>query len=128
MKSGTYTQFYIQISFLISLFLQIAAFSQDIQEKVSPPFLNYGKDWVDSVFNTLSPDERIAQLIFVAAYSNKDIVHEVEITDLAVRRLLGFDLNHRSRWHSQRGRDGPAPAAVRFLASEKKGRLRCGGR
>ncbi len=89
MKSGTYTQFYIQISFLISLFFHISAFSKDIQEKVPPQFLNYGKEWVDSVFNTFSPDERIAQLIFVAAYSNKDIVHEVEITDLVRKYKIG---------------------------------------
>jgi len=89
MKSGTYTQFYIQISFLISLFFYISVFSQDNEEKIPPPFLNYGKEWVDSVFNTLSPDERIAQLIFVAAYSNKDIVHEVEITDLVRKYKIG---------------------------------------
>ncbi len=77
------------LSIFISLFLQIAAFSQDIREKVPPSFLNYGKEWVDSVFNTLSPDERIAQLIFVAAYSNKDIVHEVEITDLVRKYKIG---------------------------------------
>lgn len=77
------------LSVFISLFIQIAAFSQDIREKVPPPFLNYGKEWVDSVFNTLSPDERIAQLIVVAAYSNKDIVHEVEITDLVRKYKIG---------------------------------------
>ena len=77
------------LSIFISLFLQIAAFSQDILEKVSPPFLNYKKEWVDSVFNTLSPDERIAQLIFMVAYSNKDIVHEVEITDLVRKYKIG---------------------------------------
>ncbi|MQY80423.1 MAG: serine hydrolase [Bacteroidetes bacterium] len=77
------------LSIFISLFFHISTFSQDIQEKVPPPFLNYGKEWVDSVFNTLSPDERIAQLIFVAAYSNKDIVHEVEITDVVRKYKIG---------------------------------------
>lgn len=36
----------------------------------SPNFLNKNKQWVDSVFATLTPDERIAQLIMVAAVSD----------------------------------------------------------
>ncbi|MDD2526758.1 MAG: glycoside hydrolase family 3 N-terminal domain-containing protein [Lentimicrobiaceae bacterium] len=32
--------------------------------------------WPDSVFNTLSPDERIAQLLMVRAYSNRDTAYE----------------------------------------------------
>jgi beta-N-acetylhexosaminidase len=36
----------------------------------SPKFLNKNKQWVDSVFATLTPDERIAQLIMVAAVSD----------------------------------------------------------
>ena len=35
-----------------------------------PGFLNKNRQWVDSVFATLSPDERIAQLIMVAAVSD----------------------------------------------------------
>ena len=35
-----------------------------------PIFLQKNRQWVDSVFATLSPDERIAQLIMVAAVSD----------------------------------------------------------
>jgi beta-glucosidase-like glycosyl hydrolase/CubicO group peptidase (beta-lactamase class C family) len=35
--------------------------------------------WVDSVFNALTPDERIAQLYMIPAYSNKGIKHETEL-------------------------------------------------
>lgn len=46
----------------------------------TPPFFAYQHSaWVDSVFNTLSPDERIAQLIVVAAYSNRGPEHRQEI-------------------------------------------------
>lgn len=34
--------------------------------------------WVDSVFNSLTPDERLAQLFMVAAYSNKTAKTEAE--------------------------------------------------
>lgn len=41
-----------------------------------PIFYEHDKNaWVDSVFNSLTPDERLAQLFMVAAYSNKDTAH-----------------------------------------------------
>ena len=40
------------------------------QLRTSPAYLNQNKAWVDSVFATLSPDEKIAQLIMVAAVSD----------------------------------------------------------
>ena len=55
----------------------------------TPPYLGCGQAWVDSVFATLSPRERIAQLIFVAAFSNQDISHEVEISDLVREKKIG---------------------------------------
>jgi beta-glucosidase-like glycosyl hydrolase/CubicO group peptidase (beta-lactamase class C family) len=46
----------------------------------SPPFYEYENDaWVDSVFNSLSFEEKIGQLIMVAAYSNKDTSHKQEV-------------------------------------------------
>jgi beta-glucosidase-like glycosyl hydrolase/CubicO group peptidase (beta-lactamase class C family) len=33
------------------------------------------QNWVDSVFNSLTPDQRLGQLFMVAAYSNKDKKH-----------------------------------------------------
>jgi beta-N-acetylhexosaminidase len=43
---------------------------------IAPPFLDLATPWADSVFSTLSLDDRIAQLMMVAAYSNKDAKHE----------------------------------------------------
>lgn len=45
--------------------------------------------WVDSLFNSLTPQERIGQLIFVAAYSKCNIAHEVAITDLIRKYKIG---------------------------------------
>jgi beta-N-acetylhexosaminidase len=48
-----------------------------------PPFLKYmNHPWVDSVLNTLSIDRQIAQCIWIAGYSNRDVSHEVEISDI----------------------------------------------
>ncbi len=45
--------------------------------------------WVDSVFRKMTKEERIAQLIFVAAYSNRGIQHEMKIADLIRKYKIG---------------------------------------
>lgn len=55
-----------------------------------PPFLKYlNHPWVDSVMNSLTQEERVAQLIWVAAFSNKDISHEVYLSDLIRKTGIG---------------------------------------
>lgn len=56
----------------------------------SGPFSKSGDNrWVDSVFSTLSPEEKIAQLIMVASYSNRDKTHEQEILKLIREQKVG---------------------------------------
>ncbi|MDD4216060.1 MAG: glycoside hydrolase family 3 N-terminal domain-containing protein [Bacteroidales bacterium] len=45
------------------------------QTKINPPFYLSDTVWIDSVFNSLTTDERIAQLLMVPAYSNKNTAH-----------------------------------------------------
>ncbi|MGY6520245.1 MAG: glycoside hydrolase family 3 N-terminal domain-containing protein [Mongoliitalea sp.] len=45
--------------------------------------------WVDSVFNSMSFEERLGQLFMVAAYSNKDERHKQEIAKLIQDQQLG---------------------------------------
>ncbi len=45
--------------------------------------------WADSVFNTLTPDERIAQLIMVAGYSNRSRGYEDSLAALIRTYKLG---------------------------------------
>lgn len=54
-----------------------------------PPFYMSNTRWADSVFKTLTPDERIAQLFMVAAYSNKDRTHVKEIKKLVDEYKIG---------------------------------------
>jgi beta-glucosidase-like glycosyl hydrolase len=59
-------------------------------QKNDPPFLNYmHHPWVDSVFNSLSSEERIAQLIWVAAFSNRDISYDVYLSNLIKKNGIG---------------------------------------
>ena len=45
--------------------------------------------WADSVFNTLSEDEKIGQLFMVAAYSNRDKKHIAEVDTLIIKHKIG---------------------------------------
>ncbi|MFO7620118.1 MAG: glycoside hydrolase family 3 N-terminal domain-containing protein [Bacteroidales bacterium] len=55
-----------------------------------PPFLKYlNHPWVDSVLKTLTPEQQIAQCIWIAGYSNRDISHEVEVADIIRKYGIG---------------------------------------
>lgn len=48
-----------------------------------------GQKWVDSVYNSMTLDEKIGQLFMVAAYSNKDSAHIKSIDKLIVDNKIG---------------------------------------
>lgn len=59
-------------------------------QSADPPFLKYlNHPWVDSVMNTITIDQQIAQCIWIAGYSNRDISHEVEVTDIIRKYGVG---------------------------------------
>jgi len=45
--------------------------------------------WVDSVYRSLSPEQRIGQLIMAAAYSNPNQVNETELLEMIRRYQIG---------------------------------------
>ncbi|MBK9389202.1 MAG: serine hydrolase [Bacteroidetes bacterium] len=59
-------------------------------QSTEPPFIKYmNHPWVDSVLKTLTVDQQIAQCIWIAAWSDKDVAHEVEISDLIRKYGVG---------------------------------------
>ena len=74
------------------------------------------ENWVDSVFHSLSFEDRLGQLIMVAAYSNKDQRHVDVQADRAQSKLRCLHPRCRGRsvwpWHSPRHRRA-LPAHVR---------------
>jgi beta-N-acetylhexosaminidase len=75
---------------LLSVFLATFSIHTGAQPRTDPPFLNYiNHPWVDSVFNSLTQQERVAQLIWVAAYSNRNLEYEVSLADLIKRTGIG---------------------------------------
>jgi len=55
----------------------------------TPDFLKGENPWADSVFRTMSVEERIAQLIMIPVYSNKDQVHIDSISNLVKNYNVG---------------------------------------
>lgn len=53
------------------------------------PFAKQQFPWADSVFNSLSLDERIGQLFMVAAFSNRDQRHMAEISNYILNNKIG---------------------------------------
>ena len=80
---------------LVSMLVISTAFNQKINANQfelmddTPPFLENKTAWADSVFKTLTPNERIAQLFMVAAYSNQGVTHVKKIEDLVVNNKIG---------------------------------------
>ncbi len=74
-----------KILYISTLLLFLFAF----KKKQEPDFIKLQNKWVDSVFNSLTPRERIAQLFMVAAYSNKDIKHVKQIRELIEQYNIG---------------------------------------
>jgi len=59
-------------------------------QQADPPFLKYmNHPWVDSVMKTLTVDQQIAQCIWIAGFSNRDVSHEVEISDIIRKYGVG---------------------------------------
>lgn len=88
----------IKITIGIILFVVLFAttgFVGTIEEKSfelkgnDPAFLNDTTSWADSVLNTLSLDEKIAQLLMVAAYSNQGETHTKKIERLISDHKIG---------------------------------------
>ena len=75
-------------SFLLLFFVGFA-FIIPPEKKKDPEFMAIQNRWVDSVFNSLSPSERLGQLFMVAAYSNKDLKHVKEIDELITKYKIG---------------------------------------
>ena len=68
------------ILLIISLF-SITAFSQNNNLPDRQAGKLSSNQWADSVFKTLSPDEKIAQLIIIRAHSNLDADHVSKVAD-----------------------------------------------
>ena len=68
----------------------LLSFSENKKLPADPlPTSPAGTAWVDSVFSSLTPEQRLGQLFMVAAYSNKDRAHAERIERLVRNQNIG---------------------------------------
>jgi beta-N-acetylhexosaminidase len=70
------------ITFAFFAFLALGMLTPVQGQKQLPPFYSQADAWVDSVWQSLSPRERIGQLFQIAAYSNRGASHQQEVQRL----------------------------------------------
>ncbi|MBE0647845.1 MAG: serine hydrolase [Bacteroidales bacterium] len=75
------------------IILLLFGFYLDISSSIPEQSLDYHKIrrevWVDSVFRSLSPDQQIAQLLVIRAYSNRDQLYNDSMARLISRYNIG---------------------------------------
>lgn len=82
--------FQIMRKLLLSFTFSIAAFAGMAQKKPAfVPFINQQHQWVDSVFNSLSPKERIGQLFLVRAHTNLGQNYIDSVANVIEKEQLG---------------------------------------
>lgn len=82
------------IQFLIkSLTILCLVFALPLNANILPPYMMnvpvQGQQWVDSMMNALTPEEKVAQLFMISAYSNKDETHYREIENFIKKYKIG---------------------------------------
>jgi beta-glucosidase-like glycosyl hydrolase/CubicO group peptidase (beta-lactamase class C family) len=78
------------IKFSVLFIIALISINEIAAQQSDPPFLKYiNHPWVDSVMKTLTIDQQIAQCIWIAGYSNRDVSHEVEISDIIRKYGIG---------------------------------------
>jgi beta-N-acetylhexosaminidase len=83
---------FVGLIMLLSMVIPEARESQTDFEPVvpmDPPFLGAGQAWVDSVMETLSLEDRIAQMIMVYGYSNMGPEHQRSVSRQVRRQKVG---------------------------------------
>ncbi|MFN8254776.1 MAG: glycoside hydrolase family 3 N-terminal domain-containing protein [Bacteroidales bacterium] len=74
---------FFSLFFVVSSFIFFEETNETKTPKDNDPeFIKYKSKWIDSVFNSLSLEERIGQLIMVAAYSNLGKEHQQNIENI----------------------------------------------
>ena len=71
-------------SFIIAaIFCLSVGIQQARPQEIPRPFLEFtDHPWVDSVFKSLTPEERIGQLIWIEAGAENDIRQTIKLSDI----------------------------------------------
>ena len=73
----------------VSLGVDVAKVQKEVEQIEKAPFNSMATPWADSLFLTLSLEEKIGQLFSVAAYSNLGAAHKKEVLELIKKHHIG---------------------------------------
>jgi len=73
----------------LAMLLAFSSLLSAASAQTVPSFLKANPRWVDSVLNALTPDQRIAQLIMIAGYSNRTPAYEDSLMALVQQYQVG---------------------------------------
>src|SRR5258705_12394789 len=79
LQVGDMKKIFLSCFLSISICISFAQYKSNLSEKA----------WADSVFNSLSKEERIAQLMVIRAHSNLGPDHVAQVTDLIQKYDVG---------------------------------------
>ncbi len=74
---------------LLSLLIYNISYSQKKKQKIKPKTIEYEQTWADSVLKTLTLDEKIAQLITIKVFTNKNDKYYQKIGELIKENKVG---------------------------------------
>ncbi len=77
-----------RVLFLLTLFFIVTVNAQQVDPLKAKQYI-LQKEWVDSIINTMTVEEKVGQLFMIQAYSNKDASHEQFITDMIKKYHVG---------------------------------------
>jgi len=77
------------VFFISNAFISPLVDSGVNKKENDPPYYKEASSWADSVLQTLTLEEKIGQLLMVAAYSNKDAKHIAKIEKLITENKIG---------------------------------------
>ncbi|MFW5699317.1 MAG: glycoside hydrolase family 3 N-terminal domain-containing protein [Bacteroidota bacterium] len=60
-----------------------------VPNRIDPAYIELSSQWVDSVFDAMTLEEKIGQLIMIPAYSNRDEAHLTELKNLIQKHHIG---------------------------------------
>ncbi|HMB99904.1 MAG TPA: glycoside hydrolase family 3 N-terminal domain-containing protein [Flavobacteriaceae bacterium] len=74
---------------LSSLLVLVNVFSQDVENPLLSDDFDAQQKWVDSVYNSMSLNEKVGQLYMVQVFSNEDNAHKAQIRNLINNNHIG---------------------------------------
>jgi len=80
-------KFLFLVPFLLAFTVFTAVINKKIESPTDPPYINYSSQWIDSVFNSMTLEEKVGQLFMVSVYPNNE--NQADIDNIIKKYNIG---------------------------------------